>query len=238
MATLGIIVGSVREGRVGLPIAEWFVSHVRAHGAFEPVLLDLKPAGNNFMEDFHAGGSLPSLWRRLKDHLDLNAKTVNGETIGQIIARWPAYVDDKIIRRAAENGETMDALTGRFIAAMDEDAMCRTLEGVYAEELAGHRLIKNRSLWRNFPTIRCERWTHDNIVLLGDAKATAHFSIGSGTKLAMEDAIALHNAVERNRSDPRKALAVYEAERRPEAERIQHKLAASKVDAALVRVQR
>ncbi|MEF2964130.1 dihydroxy-acid dehydratase, partial [Pseudomonas aeruginosa] len=42
-------------------------------------------------------GSLPSLWRRLKDHLDLNAKTVNGETIGQIIARWPAYVDDKII---------------------------------------------------------------------------------------------------------------------------------------------
>ncbi len=59
-----------------------------------PVLLDLKPAGNNFMEDFHAGGSLPSLWRRLKDHLDLNAKTVNGETIGEIIARWPAYVDD------------------------------------------------------------------------------------------------------------------------------------------------
>jgi dihydroxy-acid dehydratase len=63
-----------------------------------PVLLDLKPAGMNFMEDFHAGGSLPALWRRLKDHLDLTAKTVNGETLGEIIARWPAYVDDKVIR--------------------------------------------------------------------------------------------------------------------------------------------
>ena len=58
---------------------------------------------------------------------------------------------------------------------------------------AGHKIIINRSLWRNFPTIRCERWVADNMVLIGDAKATAHFSIGSGTKLAMEDAIALDN---------------------------------------------
>ena len=65
---------------------------------------------------------------------------------------------------------------------------------MFAEELDGHKLITNRSIWRNFPTIRCERWTHDNIVLIGDAKATAHFSIGSGTKLAMEDAIALYEA--------------------------------------------
>ena len=63
-----------------------------------PMLLDLKPAGMNFMEDFHAAGSLPALWRRLKDHLDLSAKLVNGETIGDVIKRWPAYVDDKVIR--------------------------------------------------------------------------------------------------------------------------------------------
>ena len=62
------------------------------------------------------------------------------------------------------------------------------------EELDGHRLIINRSIWRNFPTIRCERWTHGKIALIGDAKATAHFSIGSGTKLAMEDAIALYQS--------------------------------------------
>ena len=77
---------------------------------------------------------------------------------------------------------------------LDEAQSAKFLEGVFAEELAGHKLIINRSLWRNFPTIRCESWTHDNIVLIGDAKATAHFSIGSGTKLAMEDAIALYEA--------------------------------------------
>jgi dihydroxy-acid dehydratase len=82
-----------------------------------PVLLDLKPAGMNFMEDFHSGGSLPSLWRRLKDHLDLNAKTVNGETIGEIIARWPAYVDDKVIRpldNPLVKSEAIAILTGNL----------------------------------------------------------------------------------------------------------------------------
>src|SRR5581483_10108805 len=67
-------------------------------------------------------------------------------------------------------------------------------ERIFADELNGHKLITNRSIWRNFPTIRCARWTHKNAVLIGDAKATAHFSIGSGTKLAMEDAIALFEA--------------------------------------------
>jgi len=63
-----------------------------------PVLLNLKPAGNYFMEDFHAGGGLPALWRRLRDHLDLTAPTVGGETIGEIVARWPAYTDDEVLR--------------------------------------------------------------------------------------------------------------------------------------------
>jgi dihydroxy-acid dehydratase len=67
-------------------------------GRDTPVLLDLKPAGSNFMEDFHSGGGLPALWRRLKDHLDLSAKTVSGESIGDVIARWPAYVNDEVIR--------------------------------------------------------------------------------------------------------------------------------------------
>ena len=63
--------------------------------------------------------------------------------------------------------------------------------------LEGHQLLTNRSMWRNFPMIRSKRWVKDNMVLLGDAKATAHFSIGSGTKLAMEDAIALADAMHR-----------------------------------------
>ena len=107
---------------------------------------------------------------------------------------------------------------------LDEEQSARFLEGVFAKELAGHKLIINRSLWRNFPTIHCERWTHDNIVLIGDAKATAHFSIGSGTKLAMEDAIALFEAFKRDEQawTCRRALAHYEAERRLEVEKTQH----------------
>src|SRR5262249_16314892 len=77
---------------------------------------------------------------------------------------------------------------------LDEAASARYVEGLFADELKGHRLITNRSIWRNFPVIRCERWVADNVVLIGDAKATAHFSIGSGTKLAMEDGIALYQA--------------------------------------------
>lgn len=68
-------------------------------------------------------------------------------------------------------------------------------EALFAEELDGHPLIRNRSLWRSFPTVRCERWHHGNVVLLGDAVHTAHFSVGSGTRMAMLDAIALRGAL-------------------------------------------
>lgn len=106
---------------------------------------------------------------------------------------------------------------------LDEAASARFLEGVFAEELAGHKLITNRSIWRNFPTIRCERWTAGNVVLLGDAKATAHFSIGSGTKLAMEDAIALYEAFRATGGrDVTAALKHFETQRRDEVEKTQH----------------
>ena len=106
---------------------------------------------------------------------------------------------------------------------MDEAASGRFLEGVFADELAGHKLITNRSVWRNFPTIRCEKWTANNVVLIGDAKATAHFSIGSGTKLAMEDAIALYEAFRfTGGRDVKTALARFETARRDEVEKTQH----------------
>jgi anthraniloyl-CoA monooxygenase len=106
--------------------------------------------------------------------------------------------------------------------AMDEAASARFLEGVFAEELQGHPLITNRSLWRNFPAIRCRNWVKDNIVLIGDAKATAHFSIGSGTKLAMEDAIGLHKAFHAKGADVAAALLHYETARREDVEKTQH----------------
>ena len=101
------------------------------------------------------------------------------------------------------------------LATADEDATVALLEAIFADELAGHKLIKNRSIWRNFPTVRCARWHAGDVVLLGDAAHTAHFSIGSGTKLAMEDAIALGDELLGAR-DVRTALAAYEARRRPE----------------------
>jgi anthraniloyl-CoA monooxygenase len=106
---------------------------------------------------------------------------------------------------------------------MDEAQSARFMESVFAEELQGHPLIVNRSIWRNFPTIRCERWTAENVVLIGDAKATAHFSIGSGTKLAMEDAIALYEAFRKTGGrEVKTALSHFESQRRDEVEKTQH----------------
>jgi anthraniloyl-CoA monooxygenase len=100
----------------------------------------------------------------------------------------------------------------------DSIAYC---EKLFAEDLRGHRLMSNRSLWVPFVTVRNRRWRHGNVVLLGDAAHTAHFSIGSGTKLAMEDAISLARSVERRRRDLEAALTDYELERRPVVERFQ-----------------
>jgi anthraniloyl-CoA monooxygenase len=106
---------------------------------------------------------------------------------------------------------------------LDEAQSAQFAEKLFADELKGHRIITNRSLWRNFPTIRCERWVHDNMVLIGDAKATAHFSIGSGTKLAMEDGIALYEAFRATGGrDVAAALAHFETQRRDEVEKTQH----------------
>ena len=111
------------------------------------------------------------------------------------------------------------------LGSSDEDGTLAILEGIFADELAGHRLIKNRSIWRNFPTVRCARWSApaagSHVVLMGDAAHTAHFSIGSGTKLAMEDSIALRDELLASPADIPAALAAYEARRRPEVESLQ-----------------
>ncbi|WP_208829231.1 FAD-dependent monooxygenase [Bradyrhizobium neotropicale] len=87
-------------------------------------------------------------------------------------------------------------------------------EEVFAETLGGQPLISNKSLWRNFPWIWNEHWSFKNMVLIGDALHSAHFSIGSGTRLAIEDAIALTKALE-SEAHVSTALHRYEAERKP-----------------------
>lgn len=104
---------------------------------------------------------------------------------------------------------------------LDELQSAAFCERLFAEHLAGEKLLINRSIWRTFPTIRCGSWRHENVVLMGDAAHTAHFSIGSGTKLAMEDAIALADAVATHPADVPAALAAYEEARRLDVLKVQ-----------------
>jgi anthraniloyl-CoA monooxygenase len=121
---------------------------------------------------------------------------------------WIFETDPETFKRAGLEG-------------LGEQESADRMEQIFAGFLEGHKLLINRSMWRNFPMIRNKRWVRDNMVLLGDAKATAHFSIGSGTKLAMEDAIALYEAMGKAPT-VEAALDAYEHGRREETEKIQH----------------
>jgi len=108
-----------------------------------------------------------------------------------------------------------------FEVTNEEDTMTKIAE-IFKEELDGHPLISNKSHWRQFPHVTNENWYHNNIVLLGDAKATAHYSIGSGTKLAMDCAIGLSDAVIANPNNVQAAFEQYDKTRRNTVEMIQY----------------
>ncbi|GAA1424814.1 bifunctional salicylyl-CoA 5-hydroxylase/oxidoreductase [Streptomyces thermospinosisporus] len=97
---------------------------------------------------------------------------------------------------------------------LDETESIERCAKIFSEALGGRPLRSNNSVWTTFRTVVNERWSHENLVLLGDAAHTAHFSIGSGTKLAVEDALALAACLREHPTVP-EALTAYEAERRP-----------------------
>ena len=102
-----------------------------------------------------------------------------------------------------------------------DDAQSRAYcERVFAPDLDGHPLVSNKSLWRQFPLLSNQRWSSGKIALIGDALRTVHFSIGSGTRLAFEDAIALDRAFGEAGEDVPRALAAFERERRPVVEKL------------------
>ncbi len=103
---------------------------------------------------------------------------------------------------------------------MPDEATRLLLEEVFAADLHGHTLMSNNSKWLNFVNVKNNHWSHRNIVLLGDALHTAHFSIGSGTKLALEDAIALHKCFQAE-NDVKLALVEFERARKPVIEEYQ-----------------
>jgi len=112
-----------------------------------------------------------------------------------------------------------DTFARAGFASMSEAETRGLCERVFADALGGHKLISNNSIWRQFPVVHNARWSHGNCVLIGDALHTAHFSIGSGTRLALEDAIALDKALAAHRAVP-DALAAFEAARRPVLEKL------------------
>jgi anthraniloyl-CoA monooxygenase len=117
--------------------------------------------------------------------------------------------------------ETTWANAREEVEHFGEAELLAYMENLWADKLDGHRLVANATHWRTFPTIRNERWSHRNVVLLGDALHTAHYSIGSGTKLAMEDAIALYEALAAS-DGVRAALERFEETRREDVEITQH----------------
>ena len=110
---------------------------------------------------------------------------------------------------------------GAILNSLSEQETVAYLEKLWARRLNGHKLIANRSLWRRFPIIQNKNWYYQNIVLLGDALHTAHFSIGSGTKLAMEDAINLFNAF-KPQDAVADALQRFQSGRRLDVEKTQY----------------
>ncbi|CAN5385003.1 FAD-dependent monooxygenase [soil metagenome] len=108
-----------------------------------------------------------------------------------------------------------------------EDESRRYCADVFRAELGSNELLTNRSLWFEANIVRNERWTHRNIVLLGDALRTVHFSLGSGTRMAMQDAIALHKGLAAHPGNVPQAFAAFEAARRPASSSFQSSAAKS-----------
>jgi anthraniloyl-CoA monooxygenase len=101
-----------------------------------------------------------------------------------------------------------------------QDATAAALQRIFADDLDGAPLVAKDTYWRQFPLVSCSRWVAGNTVLIGDAKATVHYSIGSGTKIAMEDAVALAAALA-SAGTVSEGLARYEQERLPQVEQLQ-----------------
>jgi 2-polyprenyl-6-methoxyphenol hydroxylase-like FAD-dependent oxidoreductase len=136
--------------------------------------------------------------------------------IGDGVSTFIVETDEDSWRRAG-----LDAFDVTQPPGPSDETTQRYLEDLFAEQLDGAPLLTNSSRWGNFRTLRTRRWHDGRVVLLGDAAHTAHFSVGSGTKMAMEDAVALADVLVEQPDDVPAALDRYEAVRRPDVERIQ-----------------
>ena len=136
--------------------------------------------------------------------------------IGQGLSTFIVEADEQTWRNAGLDGFDMSTPPG----ASDEVSQ-QYLRELFAEDIEGAPLVANNSRWGNFRTRRTRTWHEGKVVLLGDAVHTAHFSVGSGTKMAMEDAISLAQQIALSSDDLEAAFVAYEQERQPDVARIQ-----------------
>ncbi|SHN38499.1 bifunctional salicylyl-CoA 5-hydroxylase/oxidoreductase [Cryptosporangium aurantiacum] len=147
---------------------------------------------------------------------------IHGYPYSDTASTFIAEMHEDVWRRAG-----LDATEAQtFEPGVSDEYAVRRIAEIFADELRGHQVLTNNSKWISFTTVRNERWYDGNVVLVGDAAHTAHFSIGSGTKLAMEDALALAACLHEHPSVPA-ALAAYQAERKPVVESTQRAAQAS-----------
>lgn len=175
-----------------------------------------------FQQEFGTNIELKSnrfVWLGSTKPLDAFTYFFRTTPFGSIVAHTYQYEEGMSTWIFECSDETWNKLG--FEVENESDTVSKLAE-IFKEELDGHPLITNKSHWRQFPHVTNKNWYHNNIVLLGDAKATAHFSIGSGTKLAMDCAIGLFDALMKNPDDAQSAFAEYDKKRRNPVEMIQY----------------
>ncbi|MGC5614778.1 FAD-dependent monooxygenase [Georgenia sp. Z1491] len=141
---------------------------------------------------------------------------VHAYPVGDNLSTFLVETDGETWRRAG-----LDEFDTTSPPGPSDEKSREFLEQLFAKQIDGHPLVVNNSRWSSFRTRRARRWSSGNVALIGDAVHTAHFSVGSGTKMAMEDAIALVDALDEHPDDVSAAFAAYEDVARPPVEKIQ-----------------
>lgn len=175
---------------------------------------------HSFAEEFGAGVTYLAnrfAWFGTSKVFDTLTQTFRHTPIGNFNAHHYRYAPGRSTFIVEVDAATFVGAGFERMDDADSRALCQK---VFADALDGRPLISNNSAWRRFPQVSNARWHHGKYVLIGDALHTAHFSIGSGTRLAMEDAIALDRALAEQGDDVARALPAFETARRPIVEKI------------------
>ena len=183
---------------------------------------------NSSVRDLHAGAFKPKIeyltnrfaWYGTTRAFDTLTLTFRANEHGSFVAHHYRYAPDMSTFIVECDAGTWARAGLKHLDDAGSRAYC---EGVFAADLDGHPLISNNSTWQRFPLVTNQHWSTGNVVILGDALRSVHFSIGSGTRLAMEDAIALYQAFDDAGGagdDVAGALVRFEAARRPIVEKL------------------